>query len=116
MRTGTADDRDHQRRAREPAPLMLDLIGRGVRTLVAKHRGDGVAGLEPRVALEHDEPPGRQLAVVGHSRGDSEQGRKLVRGWAGAIELDRLDRTPRGKKIDGFGHGKSAGGSVMLCA
>ena len=42
-----------------------------------------VAGLKPRVALEHDEAPWRQLAVIGHARGDGQQRLKLGRGRAG---------------------------------
>ena len=41
---------------------------------------------------------------------------KLIRGRAGTIELDRLDRTPGGEEIDGFGHGRPTSGSVPLCA
>ena len=57
----------------EPLALEFDLLGLGVGVVGAKRRGDRLAGRKPRLALEHNEAPRRELAVIGHARGDGEQ-------------------------------------------
>ncbi len=83
VRAGAADHRDHQRRARQPLAFEVDLVGRRVGVPLAKNRGDFFAGGKALLALEHDETPGRELAVVGHARSDGQQGVELGRRGAG---------------------------------
>ena len=79
VRRGARDDGDDERRAHE-APLFL-----GPRGLV-QVRPVGEADLErkraralARFSLDDHEPPGRELAVIGHPRGDGKDRRQLVR-------------------------------------
>ncbi len=104
MRAGAADHRDHQRRARQPLALEFDLVGRGVGVALAEDLGDGFAGLFARFAFEHQEAPGRELAVVGHARSNGEQGFKLGRRRAGVAQFYRLDRAAGLQERKGIGH------------
>ena len=70
VRAGAADDRDHQWRAREPLALECNLLGCGAGVIGGKGGGDRFAGGISRVAFEHDEAPGRELAVIGDARRD----------------------------------------------
>ena len=72
MRPGAADHRDDERRARQTLALELDLLGRRFGMIGAENLRDRLAGFNPCIALEHDEPPRRELAVVGHARGDGQ--------------------------------------------
>ena len=83
----------------------LDLLRLGVRILGSEGGLDGSAGLEPGLALEHDEAPGRELAVIGNARGDRQQRLDLGRRRAGRHKLDGLERAPGPQEFDGFGHG-----------
>ena len=84
--------------------LGFGLLGLGVGIFGAERRGDRVAGGEPRVALEDDEAPGRELAVVGHARGDGQQRFDLRRRRTGAGQLDRLDGAAGFEQFQGVGH------------
>ena len=71
-------------RAGEARALVLDLLRRRVGILGDEGVGDRLAGLEPRLALEHDEAPRHELAVIGHPRGDGQQRLDLGRATAPA--------------------------------
>ena len=84
--------------------LGLDLLGLGVRVLGAKRRDDRLAGGEPGLALEDDEAPRHELAVIGHAGSDRQQGLDLGGGGTGAGKLDRLDRAAGLEQFEGVGH------------
>ena len=65
---------------------------------------DHLAGALAGIALENDEAPGRELAMVGHARTDGEDGLELGRGGAGPGHLARLDRAAGFQEFDGVGH------------
>src|SRR5262249_45097781 len=104
VRPGAAHHRDDERRPRQTPALGLDLLGLGVGIFGLERRRDRRPGGEPRLALEDDEAPGRELAVIGNARGDGEQGLDLGRGRAGARELDRLDGATGPEQVEGVGH------------
>ena len=82
MRRGARDDGDDERRAGEAAQL-LGAAGLVQVWLVRETDVEReAAGALARLALEHDEPPGRELAVIGHARGDG-QDRVRVRPASG---------------------------------
>jgi len=56
------------------------------------------------VALEHNETPRRQLAVIGHPRTDGQYGFKFGGRGAGIAHLARLDGTADFQEFDGVGH------------
>ena len=84
---GAAHDRDHQRRAGEPGAFVRDMFLFGVGVFGDEGGGDGLAGLLPRLALEHDEAPGGELAVVGYPGGDGQQGLEFRRRRAWCAKL-----------------------------
>ena len=69
---GTGNDADHQWRQRQAVALDGKplIIGGGVIRL--EEFGDGRSGYHPPFPLENDEPPRRQLSVVGHAGADAE--------------------------------------------
>ena len=105
MRLGETDHADHQRRIGEPALLDVDFGGRCVRIFPREHLCDHLAGASARIALEHDEAPWRQLAVIGHPRADGQDGFELGGRGAGTAHLARLDGAARFQEVDGVGHG-----------
>ena len=86
--------------------LLLDLdVGRRRRRIfLREHLGDDLAGAGAGIALEHDEAPRRELAVIGHPRADGQDGLELGRRGAGAGHLARLDRAAGFQEFDGVGH------------
>jgi len=66
--------------------------------------GDGVAGGAPRLTLEHDEAPRRELAVIRDPRGDGEQRIDLGRRRAWTGQFHRLERAPGFQKFEGIRH------------
>ena len=106
MRRGPAHDGDHERRAREAVALERDLLVGRLRIVRLEHRRDGLAGLEPRIAVEHDEAPGRELAMVRHARRDGQQRIELGRGGARAGELDGFYGSSGLQDVDGVRHSR----------
>ena len=104
VRPGVADDGNHQRRIHQPALLGLDVGSRRGGILLRKYPRDDVAGPHSGVALEHDEAPWRQLAVVRHPRADGQDGLEFGSGRAGAAHLARLDRAADLQEFDSVGH------------
>ena len=92
VRRGAAHHGNDQRRARQPATLELDLVGGRFGMIGLEAGGDRFTGGEPGVALEHDEAPRNELAVIGHPRRDRQQGLKLGRGRDRAGKIDGLHR------------------------
>src|SRR5690606_22848226 len=70
---------DHQRRLHELALFDFDLFLWSRWILARVDTGDDVAGADASVAFEHDEPPRRDLAVIGNARADGENGLDLFR-------------------------------------
>src|ERR1700722_1759036 len=99
VRCGAADHGDHQRRAQQTRPLGLDMVRFRVRIFGAKCGGDRRTGRSSRLAFEHDEAPRRELAVIGHPRGNRQQGVDFSRRRGGTGQLDRLEGAPRGEEI-----------------
>src|SRR5712671_479996 len=64
MRRGPAHHGDDQRCAREPLLFELDLFRLGIRISGPEGGLYGCPRLQTRIALEYDEAPGRELAVV----------------------------------------------------
>ncbi len=104
MRPGKADYGDHQRRVHQPAFLDLDVGGGGGRIFLREHPRDDVASPRPGIALEHDEAPRRQLAVIRHPRANGQDGVEFARGGAGPAHLARLDRAADLQEFKGVGH------------
>jgi len=101
---GAAHHRDHQRRAGEARALVRDVFRLGIGIFGDERRGDRLAGLLPSLALEHDETPWGELAVVGYPGSDGQQGRKFGRRGPRRPEFVRLDRAAMPQKINGIGH------------
>ena len=99
MRRGAADHRDHQRRAYETLAFGRDMLRFRVRIFGVEGRSNRRASRTARLALEHDEAPRRELAVIGHPRGDGQERVDLGRRWTGAGKLDRFERAPRGEEF-----------------
>ena len=72
----------------------VDLLRLGVGIFGAERGPMAVAGREPRLALEHDEAPGRELAMVGHARGDRSAAFRSRPPRGRAAQLDRLQGAP----------------------
>ena len=104
MRFGQADHGDHQGRIGEPALLDIDLSRRGLRILPREHVRDHVAGADAGVALEHNETPWRQLAVIRYPRTDGQNGLKFGGRGAGSSHLARFDRASDLEQFNGVGH------------
>src|SRR5260370_11620680 len=79
-----------------------------VRIFDAERGRDRGGGGTPRFALEHDEAPGRKLAVIRHPRRDGQEGIDFGCGRGGAGELDRLERASGGEEFAGVGHSQSS--------
>ena len=73
MRRRARHDGDDQRRVEEPHALGLDAGRVGVGMEPGVDLGDDGARPRARLALENDEAPGCELAVVGNPRGDLQQ-------------------------------------------
>jgi hypothetical protein len=65
----------------------------GLRVLGPESGYDRLTGGQARIALEDDEAPRHELAMVRHARGDRQQGFDLGGRGSRANELDRLDGT-----------------------
>src|SRR5436190_19616526 len=109
MRPGKADDANYQRRIGEPALLDLDLTMLGIRIFPREHFSDDRAGPRPRVSLEHDEAPRRQLAVVGHARTDGQDCFQLGGRGPRSAHLPRFNRSASFQEVDGVWHGSLSG-------
>src|SRR3954468_5164600 len=109
MRPCKADYPDNQRRIAQPALLLLDLGSLCVWIFSREHFCDNLAGTRPRVALEHDEPPWRQLAMVGHPRADRQDAVELSRGGPGRIHVARFDGAAGFEELEGISHGSLSG-------
>jgi len=64
---------DHERRAGQPLALVVELIRLGLGIFGAERRLDGLPCSKARLALEYDEAPWRELAMVRHARGDRQK-------------------------------------------
>ena len=69
-----------------------------------ERRRDRLADPAPRLAFEHDEPPRRQPAMVGHPRRDGEERLDLRGRRAGLGEKVRRDRAAGLQEGEGFVH------------
>ena len=92
MRSGARDDADHQRRAGEPAELRGSAVLVQFRHILEADVERDTACPVARFPLEHDEAPGRELAVIGHARGDGQDRLQFLSRRTGA----RHDRGRRG--------------------
>src|SRR6266542_2717293 len=90
--------------AREPVSFGFDVLRLGIRILGRKRRDDRLAGREAGLALENDETPGHELAVIGHAGSNRQQGLDLGRGGTGAGQFDRLDRAAGLEQLERVGH------------
>jgi len=81
--------------------LAAHALGYGANWITEWYAYDRRAGLELRLAFEHDETPGRELAVIGHARRDRQQRIEIGRRRAGADKLDRLERAAGPQQRDG---------------
>ena len=73
--------------------LDFDLGLRRRSILFREDSRNDVIGADAAFALEYDEPPWGELAVIGHARANGEDGLDLGRRGAGAAHLARFDRT-----------------------
>jgi hypothetical protein len=87
---GLAHHRDNERGLQESGALLLDLIRCRLRIFLREQSCENIPGAGAGVTLEHDEAPGRELAVIGHAGADGENGVELGRRRAGAGHLHRL--------------------------
>lgn len=106
VRGGATDYRDHQRGLRETVALEFDLFRFGLRIFGPECSGNRSAGGKPRVALEHDEAPRRQLAVVGYAARDRQKRVDFAGRWARRAQCGRLAGPARGKEFNGIGHNR----------
>jgi len=90
FRVGAAHHRDDEWARARRARSNSSCSGLASGNSLLKRRCDRLAGGEPRIALEHDEAPGHELAMVRHARGDRDEGVDLSRGRAGARKLKGL--------------------------
>jgi hypothetical protein len=79
-------------------------LGCGLVKLLSEHLRDDIAGPRPGIALEHDEAPRRQLAVVRHPRADGQDGVEFARSGAGPAHLAGFYRSAVLQEFDGVGH------------
>ena len=73
----TADDADHDGRAQEALALLGEALWRAL--VLVEGAGKNVAHRRAGLALEQDEPPRRQLAVIGRARTGGENVSQLGR-------------------------------------
>jgi len=99
MRRGAAHHGDHQRRAHETLALGRDMLRLRVRVFGVEGGGNRGTGRAPRLALEHDKTPRRELAVIRHAGGHGQERVDLGRGWTGTGKLDRLEGAPGGEEF-----------------
>ena len=107
MRLGEAHDADHQRRVGQAALFDLDIGGRRAWVLLREHLCDHLAATQPRIALEHDEAPGGELAMVGHARADGQNGIEFGGRGTGGGHLARLHRAAGLQQFNSVGHENS---------
>jgi hypothetical protein len=112
---GAAHHGDHQRRAHETLALGRDMLRLGVRVFGVEGRSNRRTGRPPRLAFEHYEAPRRELAVIGHPRGNGQERIDLGRRRTGTAELDRFEGAPGGEEFQGVGHG-AVSASVLRVA
>jgi len=74
-----------KRRIGQPALLDLDLGRRRAGFFLANTFAITSPARTRRIALGHDEAPGRELAVIGHARADGEDGLELGRRGTGPV-------------------------------
>jgi hypothetical protein len=108
VRGSAADYGDHQRGVRKTLALEFDVFGFGVRIFGAERGGNGFASGKPRLAFEHDESPGRELAMVWHAARNGQKRVDFGSGRAGGRQRDGFVGNSRGKEFDGIGHGRSS--------
>ena len=68
-------------------------------TVTVEGSGYRRAGRTPRLALEHDKAPRRELAVVRHAGGHGQERVDLGRRWTGTGKLDRFEGAPGGEEF-----------------
>jgi len=92
VRGGARDHADNERGARKSPEL--DLAARLVEQRIVRELDfeREAAGSLSRRALEHQEAPGRQLAVIGRPRSDPERGVEFPLGRPGAGQVHWGDR------------------------
>src|SRR5258708_36811912 len=92
VRRRLADNRDDERRLGKPPTLLVELLLGRIGMLLLEELGQRRARRNPRIAREDDEPPRRQLAVVGNARSDGEDLIELRFGWRRRAEETGRDR------------------------
>ena len=83
MRSRLGDDRDDGGRSEEQARLEAERLRTVIGMKFLPAHLDDIAEFLPRCPFEEDEAPRRELAVVGHSDGDFEDGLGLFGRWPG---------------------------------
>ncbi len=78
MRRRARNDRDDEGRAGEAAEFLRPSLFVEVGLVLEPDHQRDAAGALARGALEHDEAPRRELAVVGHARGKAEDRLELL--------------------------------------
>ena len=91
MRHDAGHDGDHERGLREALPLGGDLLRVGVGIVGLEGGREHLAEAAARLALDQDEAPGHQLAVVRHPGGDRQEGLDLRLARPGLAQPARRD-------------------------
>src|SRR5579875_2176880 len=104
---GPAHDGNDERGPREPFALEIDLLSGRIGPIRLESPGDDLAGGGPAVALEYDETPRRELAVVGYPRGDGEQRLDLGGVGPGPGKLHWFDRAARPEQMQSVRHARA---------
>src|SRR6478736_3806308 len=104
VRTGPTDDRNDERRTRETLALEFDLIGRCVRMIGTICDCNYVSCGGACIAFEHDESPGRQLAVIRDPRRYFQKRLDLGWCWCRPRQLHRLDRAAGFQELKSIKH------------
>src|SRR5262249_54193823 len=104
MRRRPAHDRDDQRCACEAMLLEFDLLRIGVGVIVEESLRDYIPRAQARLALEYDEAPRHELAVIGHPRGDRKQRVELSRDRTRSGEFHWFYRAARLQEVNSIRH------------
>ena len=100
MRRGTGYDANDKWRAGEAEPLGLDTPGVFSRMRLCINRGENFTGPGTPLALEQEETPGRQLAMIGHPRRERQENFGLSGRWTGSRHRNRRRRASGSQKRD----------------
>src|SRR5450830_1175708 len=91
MRLGRTHYRNHERRLHEGVARFRNILFGSIWVLFGENLRKNFASPLPRIAFKNDEPPWRNLAMIGHPCADGENGFEFGRRGAGAAHVARLD-------------------------